>query len=80
MATDSWKHNGQRTLLHAHAYSCTGCQGEVGGGVPFSTALSLLSYHGNRQWLETTGERNHGVCFTTSYELSLLSLPLYGRF
>lgn len=32
MASDSWKHNGQRTLLHAHAYSCTGCQGEVGGG------------------------------------------------
>lgn len=40
MVSDSWKHNGQRTLLHAHAYSCTGCQGEVGGGVPFSTALS----------------------------------------
>lgn len=56
---------------HFHLYVHTLVQvarGRWKGGVPFSIALSLVTME-TRLWLETTGERNHGVCFTTSSEL-----------
>ncbi len=62
----------QRT---AHTYTCMHIivyrlpRGGGEGVCPSPQLCLWLSYHGNRLWLETTGERNHGVCFITSYEL-----------
>lgn len=54
--------------FHLHTRVQVG-RGRWEGVCPYPQLCLRLSFHGNRLRLETTGERNHGVCFSTSYEL-----------